>query len=530
MLKVIIADDELHIRNLLKYLIHWEELGLTFAAEYDNGPDVVEHVEREHIDIIITDIQMPGMDGLDMIRAVRETDPNSRFIVVSGYRDFAYAQTAVKLGVSDYILKPIDEDELNAALAALVGNGGGEGREQDKRDERRKSFLPVLRGHRVVMDAEQANREFGFHFMPSGCYFVAWMAICRAKRQENTTERAQKKMEILKDRLESCCHDLESFMLSDLTCALLLQCAPDRRDEVLRTACDAYQELLRKEIPGDELRYYLSVGKAVYDLREIQGSMESARFFIAGRIQYGTRRVYIADYMQCADALQSQSIHIPYETGRSLDSALERTDEAAMKQAIRDAFAFYRVTGQKNPTLCFAIARQIGEVLVQKLSQFGASPGKTRRVMEELETRLDNSDTEEQVQAVVENICGEAVHRHLLGGRTEQNAYILQAKSYIDAHYGENISLALLAEKIHINPAYLSTLFKNEVGVNYQDYLTAVRIDKAKQLLAGEPMNISQVANAVGYGSARYFSKTFEAQTGIRPAEYRRLRMRRLEG
>ena len=76
----------------------------------------------------------------------------------------------------------------------------------------------------------------------------------------------------------------------------------------------------------------------------------------------------------------------------------------------------------------------------------------------------------------------------------------------------------------------MSTLFKNEVGVNYQDYLTAVRIDKAKQLLAGEPMNISQVANAVGYGSARYFSKTFEAQTGIRPAEYRRLRMRRLEG
>lgn len=349
MLKVIIADDELHIRNLLKYLIHWEELGLTFAAEYDNGPDVVEHVEREHIDIIITDIQMPGMDGLDMIRAVRETDPNSRFIVVSGYRDFAYAQTAVKLGVSDYILKPIDEDELNAALAALVGNGGGEGREQDKRDERRKSFLPVLRGHRVVMDAEQANREFGFHFMPSGCYFVAWMAICRAKRQENTTERAQKKMEILKDRLESCCHDLESFMLSDLACALLLQCAPDRRDEVLRTACDAYQELLRKEIPGDELRYYLSVGKAVYDLREIQGSMESARFFIAGRIQYGTRRVYIADYMQCADALQSQSIHIPYETGRSLDSALERTDEAAMRQAIRDAFAFYRRPARRTP-------------------------------------------------------------------------------------------------------------------------------------------------------------------------------------
>lgn len=167
---------------------------------------------------------------------------------------------------------------------------------------------------------------------------------------------------------------------------------------MLRTVCDAYQELLRKEIPGDELRYYLSVGKAVYDLREISGVDGECALFIAGRIQYGTRRVYIADYMQCADALQSQSIHIPYETGRSLDSALERTDEAAMKQAIRDAFAFYRVTGQKNPTLCFAIARQIGEVLVQKLSQFGASPGKTRRVMEELETRLDNSDTEEQVQ------------------------------------------------------------------------------------------------------------------------------------
>ena len=154
MYKVIIADDELHIRNLLKYLIHWEELGLTFAAEYDNGADVVGHVEREHIDIIITDIQMPGMDGLDMIRAVREADPDSRFIVISGYRDFAYAQTAVKLGVSDYILKPIDEEELNAALAALVGDGGGEGREQDRRDERRTRLRQDHLWRRAIKDGE----------------------------------------------------------------------------------------------------------------------------------------------------------------------------------------------------------------------------------------------------------------------------------------------------------------------------------------------------------------------------------------
>ena len=529
MRKVIIADDELHIRNLLKYLVHWEQLGLTFAAEYDNGAEVVAHIEQEHIDIIITDIQMPGMDGLDMIRKVRETDPECRFVVISGYRDFAYAQAAVKLGVSDYILKPIDEDELNAALAAIIETESEDGGKQGKRDDRRKHFLPVLRGQRVISDAAQANREFGFHFAPSGCYFVAWMSICRAKKQENTTERAQKKIEILKDRLEGCCHDFESFMLSNLAYVILMQCAPDRKGELLRAVHDAYQELLRKEIPGDELRYYLSVGKAVCELGEIRDSMESARFFIAGRIHYGTRRVYIADYMQYADALQSQNIRIPYETSRSLGSALERADEVAIKGAIQDAFSFYQESSPKNSTLCFAIGRQIGELLVQKLGQFGINPGETRGIMEDLENRLDNSDTEEQIQIVVENICTEAVHRHLVAGRTDQNAYVLQVKAYIDSHYAENISLALLAEKIHINPAYLSTLFKNEIGVNYQDYLTAVRIDKAKQLLANEPMNISQIADAVGYGSARYFSKIFEAQTGVKPAEYRRLRMRRLE-
>lgn len=318
-------------------------------------------------------------------------------------------------------------------------------------------------------------------------------------------------------------------MLSNLNYLLLVQFDPQCKETLLQALDRAYQDMLRSELPGDTLQYYLAVGKAVSQLDRVRESTASARFFITGRILYGTRRIYIADNMKQADYWQSESIQIPYETGRRLDNALDCGDFCTLRKAITEAFAYAIEERPENAALCFSMGRQIGERLIRKMEQFGASPGETQAISDELENQLDNSDTVQRIESAVADICEDVLQRRMPRDRTDQNVYVLRAKAYIDTHYAENISLASLAEQVHINPAYLSTLFKSETGVNYLDYLTAVRIDKAKQLLAAGNMNLSQISDAIGYGSTRYFSKLFEAQTGLRPGEYRRLHLKGLD-
>ena len=144
MAKVLLIDDEIHVRSLMKYLIHWEELGLTLEGEYDNAQDAVAKMQQEPADIVITDICMPGMDGLEMIEQIQQSNQNCRFILISGYRDFEYAKKAIGLGVSEYIVKPINEEEINKTLRKVLTGAVKERREDAQTRELRQKLFPLL--------------------------------------------------------------------------------------------------------------------------------------------------------------------------------------------------------------------------------------------------------------------------------------------------------------------------------------------------------------------------------------------------
>ena len=148
MKSVLIADDEIHVRSLLKHLIHWDEFELILKGEFDNAEDVVSFVKQEKVDIIITDIMMPGMNGIEMIKTVKEIQNQCRFILISGYRDFEFAQAAVKLGVSDYILKPLNEEEVNTVLKTLASEKDENQEELYKKTVLRQKFREILEGEK----------------------------------------------------------------------------------------------------------------------------------------------------------------------------------------------------------------------------------------------------------------------------------------------------------------------------------------------------------------------------------------------
>ena len=518
-----IADDEVHIRNLLKYLIHWEQLGMELTGEFDNGQDLAGAAAADPPDLVITDIQMPEMDGLEMIRTLHETCPNCRYVIISGYRDFSYAQSAVKLGVADYILKPIEEEELNSTLSRIVSDSSK--KETVEKDKHREKLISAVLGQREVNSVEEMNAEYGCRFTETGFFMVVWLRLCRTSRESIVATLAEGILDTLKNRLAPICNDQESFMISRLSYAMLVQIEEKQKDTFVRIMDQTYGEMIQSGYRNGGERFYLSVGKAVPNPRELRQSMESARFFINGRLTFGESRIYFADHLRMADKWQKEGRTFPPEISRKLEKAVEQGNAEEIRETIRQMFEQYRE--EDNPTLYVHMCRWVAETITRKLEQLGVNFDRTRSLTEDLYLEIENSDTVDMLRSCLTDFCVNAMQACLMERTKNPHVYIQLAIDYIDSHYSENLSLPLIADQIHVNPAYLSALFKEETGKNYSEYLTERRMEEARNLLLDEEMTVSGVAEAVGYNSTRYFSRLFETKIGMKPNEYRRIYLRR---
>ena len=528
MLRVVLADDEVHIRNLLKYLIHWEEHGLQLIADYETGRDVAEHVREDRPDLIISDIKMPGMDGLEMIRSVKAILPECRFIIISGFRDFEFAKQAVRLGVMDYILKPVDEDELNGTLAEMVKEISTE-EPEEPRGLNRQDFLPAIRGQGHAGTISDVNKTYGFHFAETGTFYILWLQFCRRPPQMAVADAAKRVMQRVHGCLEEYLNDGESYMVSGQAFIGMIQVKENREAGFLRELDSAYREVLDEEKAAiAPMTIYLSCGNGVNDIAEIHDSYDCAKFFIGGRFGYGEGRVYIADTQVNKRYWIKDSYTLRNETIKRFCSAIENREEALALRITEEAFRTYENSGENNWTLFVYISYQLADALTQMLNNLGVTTSEAMSLRSVMEQWNENTDTIDGLVSNTQKMISQVMHQYLSDSKEDSHAVIQYARDYIDKHYADDITLALLADKININPTYLSAVFKETTGINYSSYLTAVRVEHAKELLRDIDMNLSEVASAVGYNSTRYFTRIFKQETGIKPSEYRRLNLKKM--
>ena len=530
MKSVLIADDEIHVRSLLKHLIHWDEFELILKGEFDNAEDVVSFVKQEKVDIIITDIMMPGMNGIEMIKTVKEIQNQCRFILISGYRDFEFAQAAVKLGVSDYILKPLNEEEVNTVLKTLASEKDENQEELYKKTVLRQNFREILEGERKLDDLGMAEEKYGMHFEKEGVFRVLLLGFCSCSEEENIEKCAGEILQVLKKSIREFCTEQETFQVSRLRYNVVIQIRKGMEVQVLRTLDTTYRELSKEDRSFTAANFYLAVGKAVDDINEIKSSAQSAAFFLSGRLVWGKQRVYVADILPQADRLLGESIQIEPAVIRRFERSVEAIDEAGIKSVIRQVFEEYQKQSEQNFMLYFYMVYELGNHLALVLNRLNIHPRETKELQARLEKLTENCDTIQTLRSAAEKFCIDTMNKYLADKKDHGLSYVHFAREYIEQHYAEEITLNLIAEKAHVNPAYLSTIFKENTGVNYSAYLTSVRVERAKRLLEQLDMNLSQIANAVGYSSTRYFSRTFEQETGMKPSEYRRIYLRELRG
>jgi len=494
-MRVIIADDEYLARASLRSMLEELNLPIDFIGEATNGEELTSLVAQTLPEVAFVDIRMPRLNGLESIRNVKAVSPDTRWFILTGFPEFDYAQEAIRLGVSGYLLKPVDPQELNKVLCEFVADHRKLSITQNRQFERE---LMAHASGLISLELEEGGSVLEkFHFMGAIlCLDSPLPEKIKADRQMQFCHRLREQIDLcLKNYNRIALFTLASGELASVGAwspALDSQAEQQVRDyfhfieqqsrassdsDLVITAlvsreCAAYPALyeqldrLQKLAP---LRAACGIGRKL-ELTLLNQQVERAGWLESSQLALNICRCYQErDYLNYMKAVQ--------QLERVLSDASFWRNGSAMKEL---GNTFYRGMGCQIP------AGQIQKPWVRSLQQHG------ERLLSDMPR--DELQTVDMVNQVI---------------------------AFLDKNYMRDISIGQIADQFNITPNYLSTLFHKKTGTNFMNYLKRTRMLKAKELLSDPNIQVQQVAEKVGYASARHFARLFAEQFDCLPSEYR---------
>lgn len=496
---VMLVDNEPVIPRGLLRLIDWQSHGCEVRAVARDGADAIRQIEADPPDIVITDIRMPEVDGLQLCQWVREHHPRIRLILLTGFPDFEYAQQAIQYQVVDFVLKPTTEQ----ALAAAVDKACGQLRKGEDTDGNLELEQRILLGELLFSHRHSTlyvlNKLHELH-MSLNSYYVLSLKIQGSA--ENAAQQLRQAREFLDD---SCCGCRHYYVPSgDDDCYVVLCPA---RGEGPSDICTQAAEAADRDSD-----FVLTVGISrrhndPLQLRQAAREADDARQFASYSAQ--------PSVIRCEDLpqLSEQTARELMEKLRLVESALENRSREATLKNLDDFFLFLSRTAMPYSSMHRAV-QLLYSFCVGLLASHTAADG--------LQTgRYDlRGGTPEALEAEMRAFVQDTLDRI---SRTPGNidSIVYGVKQYIDHNYSASLSLDQLAAQVHLSSSYLSKLFKREMGVNLSTYILNTRIERAKFLLRTTDKKAYEIAEAVGIYDPVYFSKIFKKVTGLKPKQYR---------
>ncbi len=533
MLKVLIADDEKNICLMIQKLVNWESYGMEVIGMVHNGLDAMEVIERQRPQLVISDIRMPGYDGLEIVTRTQQIAPDTDFVIISGYKQFEYAHTALNLGVEHYLLKPIDKQELENTLEKIrqkyQSSIQREEEETELRERVRKSrrkaqkhFLSTVLERGTVsrgLELEHVNTEYQCRF-EQGCFVALLAKIDCEEPEQDLSVLLQSIENIIDTDLQDGQKEYINSILKSGVISILNYRPEDRADTRLGMEKPFYQ--IRKEL--DKFQNYhitIGIGNEKASISEIADSIREAVEAVKCRDKAGIDKIIYYDQLHY-NRVPMEEILSP-QVLREIENMTESLDYEALDGEIRRGLEKIKATAFFSPACVYDYIEHLEEIICRVL--------RGNQVREELQQQL--SDRIQQILDFYYNPndmiyqCLQAIRdvfeQVLVEQKSKGQLPIRQARQYIQEHYSSQVSLEDVAEAIQLSPAYLSTLFKKEMGINFSDYLISCRIEAAKDLLKNTDLPIAEVSEQVGYLDSRHFSKTFSKVVGLKPSAYRKL-------
>ncbi|WP_138420550.1 response regulator [Aquibacillus sediminis] len=518
MIRVMLVDDEAIEREGLGMMLRKKRSNFEIVAEASNGEQAIELALLHKPDLIFMDIKMPEVDGMEAIKRIVPVLPGTKFIMVSAYDTFEYARGAMKFGIKEYLLKPSKVSDLLKAfdrMVAEIENEEQKRMEEKKVKQRLKSVSSFVEMEYIVSFIMDHVHEFTekdwqeWVDLEEKQGFVAVFSFESDLIQPSREEKSQW-YKLLKQTLHdhypsSLVGPLTGFQVPVLMLFTDKDVADDKRtEEFARTVIHHVQHQL------DDCRLYAGIGRLTTDGDKFSDSYKEAMAALEFVYNHPS-----ASYMVYSDRVkQKRNKLIPLEVEKQLIDAVKKADMQTGLQLFETYFQLIERASDYQVRLIQKAMENFFIVINRSIKEMGFEA--------DVETSLGHFETIMQYKQAAKAHLQMIIER--LGDWRSRggDAYFGQAREYLDNYYDKSISLEEVADWLGISSYYLSKLFKDKYQVTFIEYLTAKRLQKAKELLLDQTVPLKEIALSIGYKDPNYFSRVFKKETGTSPSEYRK--------
>lgn len=520
MYKVLIVDDEPIHRRGLTNMIRELRPGF-YVNSAKNGAEALDYVRHHQVDILITDIKMPVMDGLKLIESLGEKTKEIKIIILSVYGYFEYAQKAINLGAIEYVLKPVDRDRIDAVLNKAeqrIAEEANEKREKANLKNKLECTLPEYLEHKMnkLLLSRLNCNEFNEIYSLFSCGKKGAVMVFELNYEEQKSNDSFDSIKNhIKETMNLFCKSV-IFSLNDgsdnIACILELQ-----GDEI--DCLDRLHELIYKIKASYGMDMNIGIGSIYNSLQyDAKDSFKNAKTALKYRFYKGYGNI-----LMYSDINKNQEkITVRDSDKQELKNSLIKHDRDRVRQVTDRILNDIAKDGSTDPEQLLRYAGDFMKEQIQSIkTQYKYSV--MDRYDQDISTEIMGCRSFEELRKLMLLTVSEISDALDERKNCINSSVIEMSKKYIEEHYMEDISLDSIAGVFFFNASYFSNLFKSETNICFCDYLQRVRMDKAKELLMSNKYKVYEVANLVGYQDSKYFNRIFKKEFGATPDEYRRL-------
>lgn len=535
MLKVFLVEDEMIIRNGVKNNIPWEQEGFTFVGEAGDGELAWPLIKQTKPDILITDIRMPFMDGLELSGLVRKELPDTKIIILSGYSEFDYAKQAINLGVANYLLKPISGEKLLEAVKQVADIIREERAqtllvEQYRQENQENIKIEKIRLFEQIVAGSATTREIldrgEILELDLAAPFYTVLLLKLVDSGESMDSSAQV-MEASEKVDEAIMQKPEFFAVERGLEGLAILM---KSEEELQAGVQL--ESLEKEIQEilaqyPEVSYFGGAGETVQRMRDIRRSYVGASKAFASRFFMEKNRFLTVEQISeqkpaGTKDMSLKSVDASKINRKLVEDFLKSGLEEETKNFVEEYFRNIGRENYESLMFCHYLIVDMNLCASHFLESIGIDSSLLPAQCRDVGEFADSLQCEEGMIAYVTKLFTETIRLRDNSSRNKYLELITAAQKIILENFQNNeFSMNQAAAMVNLSPGYFSTLFRQETGMSFVEYLTGIRLEKAKALLMCTNMRSSEIAYEVGYKDAHYFSYIFKKVCGCTPKEYR---------
>lgn len=525
---VLLVDDEEEVFQVIMKKLDWESMGFRIAGYARNGVEALEMAEELQVDVVMTDIKMPYMDGLTFCRKLKELYQKTKVIIFSGFDEFDYAREAIKVEAEEYILKPINANELREVFERLKVNLDRELDEKRNIDKLREYYmesLPVLQENFFIslMDGRISEDQIekyaaNYQIRLKGPYYVATILhISSAPAGEASSIdpllQTLSVRKLVEEQLEQVWDSRVLIYLGDILAVTQLP-----EEESCAAFTDTMDKICRMAKRICNARVTAGIGHVCQLPGELQQSYQGAQSAVSYRVLYGNTRA-----INIAEIDPQENVDMPWEEPyiQRILKEIKMGEEQKLKEGIEELTA--RIEGSKMSLQKY---RLLLMELVTELFRFCAN----NQINPDEIFGGEVDAYQQALQLESAGALGEWLKKSCIGMQKQvlyerqdtTKSFVTKAIEYVEEHYGDQeLSIEVICSYLSVSAAYFSTVFKKETGKTFINFLTDYRMNRAVELLMEKGEKTYIIAEKVGYSDPNYFSYAFKKRFGMSPSKYK---------